>query len=392
MSTDCATPRTETVPLGETLRVTEERLRLAIEVARIALWDWDLVNDRIYLNPEWATMVGRPAEAYTAPARELAERMHPQDAERVRRAIADALKGNNTCEAVYRVRTEQGSYRWVRSQGRVVSRTADGRPMRMIGMYIDITEGQQAEAELRQARDAAQQADHAKAAFMDRVSHELRTPLNSLLGMAHLLKASPLNDRQARWAGVIDSAARDLLRQIEDVLEFSRLSRGQALPQCHEFDPARLAAQALARAERHGGKPGVVIRLVLAPQLPARLTGDAERTDQILHHLLANALKFTDSGTITVTVGAERGHDDGRPHLLLQVRDTGIGMDPSQIERLLRPFEQGDGGTARCFGGIGLGLALVDECVRALEGHIRIDSLPGQGTNVEIRLPVTDRP
>jgi PAS domain S-box-containing protein len=371
----------------ELLRATEERLRLAVEVARIALWDWDLRSNAIYLNREWAAMVGRDPQSYTASAEELAARMHPQDAERVRRAIFVALEDDDTCAAVYRIRTEQGNYRWVRSQGRVVARSAEGLALRMVGMYIDITEAKRAEEELREARDAATSADRAKAAFLARMSHELRTPLNGVMGMAELLRLSTLNAKQARYVEVINGSGAALLRLIDDVLEFSRLQTGSVRLVQRAFDPARLASEAAARAERAAAKPEVKVQIQLHPALPTVVTGDAERIDQLLHHLLSNAFKYTPRGEVRLTL---EPLDAGAPQpgLAIEVMDTGLGMSAQTLAGLFTAFEQGDGSSTRAFGGSGLGLALVQETVQLLGGTIRARSELGQGSTFKVCLPL----
>ena len=237
-------------------------------------------------------------------------------------------------------------------------------------------------ADLEAARDAARQASAAKSEFLARMSHELRTPLNGVLGMSQLLAGSDLDDLQRRRLATLEASGRTLLELVDRLLDMARL---QAHELVLEPRPIRLDALLERLGERFGPRAraaGLELELALDPGAPATARLDPVRIEQVLAHLVDNALKFTERGTVSVRVA---GAGDGR--LLVIVEDTGIGVDPALARSMFDLFVQGDGTDSRRHGGTGLGLAIVSELVRLMDGTVRATGTPGVGTRVVLELP-----
>ncbi len=251
--------------------------------------------------------------------------------------------------------------------------------------YTDISE-------ITLAKEAAEEAARAKSAFLAMMSHEIRTPLNGVLGIATLLSRSPLTAEQRNWVRIILDSGDALMSIINDLLDFSKFESGAI-----EFDPtpvrlADLAHSALDVLEVQARHKGLVLSANLDAHSPLCVKTDVKRLRQILINLLGNAVKFTERGTVTLTLHATTEGEQSR--LRFEVRDTGIGIAPEAREKLFREFSQVDASINRRFGGTGLGLAICKKIVVAMGGKIGVDSTVGEGSCFwfEIDAPICEAP
>ena len=251
-----------------------------------------------------------------------------------------------------------------------------------VAVYRDITAS---ERELSRAKAQAEAANEAKSRFLATMSHEMRTPLNGVLGMIHLLLNSPLSARQRQQAQLIRSSGQSLLAVLNDILDLSKIEAGRMDLELQPFHLADTVRGVVTLLSERAEARGLFLRQVLQPELPSRVVGDASRLRQVLFNLVGNALKFTETGGVTVTLDHQPRPDD-QVALTLQVRDTGIGIAPDVLARLFTRFTQADSSTARRYGGTGLGLAISREIVHLMGGSISVDSTPGQGSCFSVAL------
>jgi signal transduction histidine kinase/ActR/RegA family two-component response regulator len=237
----------------------------------------------------------------------------------------------------------------------------------------------QANAELRDARDAAEAGSIAKSAFLANMSHEIRTPINAITGMAYLMQRDDgLSPRQLDRLDKIDNAAKHLLGIINDILDLSKIEAGKLKLESVPVVPAALLDNVVSMLSDKALAKG--LRLVIdAERLPAGLVGDPMRLTQALLNYAGNAVKFTESGTVTLRL---RALDSEGERLLVrfEVEDTGPGIDAATCARLFQPFEQADSSTTRNFGGSGLGLAITRRLAELMDGEAGVDSVPGRGS------------
>jgi signal transduction histidine kinase/DNA-binding response OmpR family regulator len=374
----------------EALDETRDRLQLAVEAARLALWDWQLPTQQVFLTARWGEMLGDIAmEGYWSTA-DLQDRIHPDD--RVEFDLLNQrLLANELQHAVsqYRVRTASG-WLWIESHAMVAEHDARGRPLRLMGTLADIGERKRAEAEGEQARALAEQASRAKSEFLANISHEVRTPLNALMGLTRLLMDSPLNPEQKSWLDLMDSSAHALLGLLNDVLDLSRIEAGKLSIEQVRFNLHDALQEVSALyAEQARAKP-LDWSLEILPGLPPQMQGDPGRLRQVLGNLLSNALKFTPrGGRIWVTADLATAAGTA-PQLRLKVHDSGVGISPRQQATIFDAFTQADASTARRFGGSGLGLAICSRLVRLMGGRIDLQSALGQGSTFTVTLPLGD--
>ena len=233
-------------------------------------------------------------------------------------------------------------------------------------------------------RQRALEASEAKSRFLANLGHEVRTPMTGVLGMTELLLDDPLEPRQRERAESIRGAGEHLLRLLDDALDLARIEAGRLELDRAPFRPRELVESVARLAGPLARQRGLEFASTVGAEVPDALTGDATRIRQVLLNLVGNAVKFTARGSVRIEAGADA---DGA--LLLAVEDTGPGLQPAQVERLFRRFEQADGArtTAR-YGGSGLGLAICQELAVAMGGSIRVDTTPGRGSRFTVRLPL----
>jgi signal transduction histidine kinase/DNA-binding response OmpR family regulator len=237
------------------------------------------------------------------------------------------------------------------------------------------------EAALMAARDEAEAASTAKSRVLAVASHEIRTPLNGILGMAGLLQRSGLTAEQESYVKAVETSGNALLVLIDDLLDFSRIEAGRI-----DLEPAPAALgdemESLVEllATRAAAK-GIELAIYVDPALPAAVVVDMPRLRQVLFNLVGNGIKFTAEGGVAIelTRDTEAETGDGRMAVRFQVRDTGVGIDAADLERIFREFEQANGGSARSHGGTGLGLAIAQRLVGLMGGTITVESAPGAG-------------
>ncbi|MCQ1550160.1 MAG: ATP-binding protein [Candidatus Accumulibacter phosphatis] len=235
---------------------------------------------------------------------------------------------------------------------------------------------------MRVARDEAERASRAKSDFVSRMSHELRTPLNAILGFAQLLERDPLPASHQNYVRLINRSGQHLLELINQVLDLAKIEAGRLTLESIVFDFRDTIAEVGGIVAQRAAEKGLSFLPKVAGDLPSHVIGDPTRLRQVLINLTANAVKFTEAGSVELMIAMQ----DQR--LLFSIRDTGIGMDEAAVNRLFLPFSQGDESITRRYGGTGLGLIIARELIQAMGGEIAVDSKPGIGSCFRFSLPL----
>ncbi|MEZ5644197.1 MAG: ATP-binding protein [Burkholderiaceae bacterium] len=247
---------------------------------------------------------------------------------------------------------------------------------------------EQRTAELAASREEALAAVKAKAGFLAVMSHEIRTPLNGVVGMTELLRDTPLTPAQQELMGVLSVSSEQLLSVVDDILDFSRIESGKLTLEDRPFDLRAAIGSAVDMVRMKAEEKGLHLGLHVAPTVPDAVRGDVTRLRQVLLNLLANAVKFTAQGEVTLRVWCDSGLSATDAALHFSVTDTGVGIRPERLGELFQPFAQGDTSTTRIYGGTGLGLMICKHLVAMMGGQIGVSSEPGAGSTFRFDLPV----
>ncbi|MCG5538662.1 ATP-binding protein [Halorhodospira sp. 9622] len=374
---------TEQKETEHALRKSEERYRRFLEGFLGIAYQIDPEDCRILLLSGAVESITGYDRAYLLDrTSRWSDLIHPDDRERV--DVEDAAirsRGERVGDLRYRIRHRDGSTRWVRDIWQMVELPANGRQVFQGALY-DITE----RMELERAR---KQADRDRSTFLAAVSHDLRTPLNAVVGFTGLLEDTRLDDEQRRYVELCRTASQTLLGLVDTLLSLSRLEAGELRLEREPFELRAYLADESKLLEALAAEQGLALTLTVDPAVPEWVEGDAVRFGQVLYNLANNAIKFTEQGSVTITVAPADGDD----RLLVAVTDTGPGISETDQQRIFRAFTQGDD-VFRRQEGSGLGLTICKELVRLMGGELGVQSTPGAGATFHFtaRLPATEPP
>ena len=413
--------RAEAESAAARLRESEARFRTMADTAPVLIWTASQDAMRDWFNRPWLEFTGRTIEEELGSG--WAEGVHPADSQRCLDAYHAAFERREAFRMEYRLRRHDGEYRWVLEHG-VPRVTPAGALAGYIGSCMDMQEQieqrhaieesaaqlEEITAELEQtvdelqhrtleeaaareeaeiARRQAEEANSAKTQFLAVMSHELRTPLNVVLGFSDLLAAEvggPLTDVQRGQLGKIRASSWHLLDLINRVLSLSRIEAGKEDVEIGVADIAALGRESAQLVEPATSEKGLQL-VTDIPATPLLVETDAGKIRQILLNLLNNAVKFTDSGRVELTIAPEAGG-----WVRVQVRDTGIGIAAEHTDRIFEPFTQVEPSSSRGRGGTGLGLSVTSKLARLLGGDVSVDSEVGHGSTFTLRLPPKSPP
>ncbi len=367
----------------EALRTSESGYRALFESANDAILIYDSPSMQILAaNPKACEMYGYPRDQFVG-MNLVALSLDPvATAQRVRKVFEDL----RMFETVHR--REDGSLVDVFISASVIQ--YDGRTAGL-NIIRNITEEKRYEAELRAAKEAADAANRAKSQFLANMSHEIRTPMNGVIGMTGLLLDTPLTAEQQEYAETIRTSGDALLTIINDILDFSKIESGSLDLEEQPFDLRDCLEDALDLLATRAAEKNLDLAYVIDDGVPGTLVGDVTRLRQVLVNLVGNAIKFTATGEVVVSVSSHLAAD--RRHAVqFAVRDTGIGIPTERMDRLFKSFSQVDASTTRVYGGTGLGLAISKRLAELMHGSMWVESAPGQGSTFFFTITAASMP
>ena len=372
-----------------TLRASQERLILANQVGKIGTCEWDLETGKLTWSEEMEALFNLAPGSFEGSYEHWLKRVHPDD-----RASADAAAQRTVNEGIdfnteFRILLPDGNVRWVVAKAQIFN-DSSGKPYRLIGVNMDITDRKKVEAEREQllerekiAREQAEAANRVKDEFLAVLSHELRTPLNPILGWTRLLQAGKLDQQKTALAlATIERNTKLQTQLIEDLLDISRILQGKLTLNIFSVDLAMTIEAAKETVRLAAEAKLIEIRTDLKSAIC--VMGDVNRLQQVVWNLLSNAVKFTPAGGLIDVKLESIGN-----YAQITVKDTGKGINADFLPYVFEYFRQADSSITRKFGGLGLGLAIAQQIVELHGGTIKVESLgEGLGASFTVRLPL----
>lgn len=386
------------------LELSEQRFSLVLEGMNDGIWDWDMEKDEKYWSPQFKKLLGYEDDEIKASYHEFESRLHPDDRENIKLEMKAHLEHNFPFNSECRLRKKSGEYCWFRAKATTV-RDENNKPVRMVGSIRDITKRMAGEEKLREyaqqmelksnelamAKEQAVQANNMKSDFLANMSHEIRTPMNAVMGMTSILLESDMSQAQKQKLKIIHNSGEALLEIINDILDISKIEAGKMDLELIPFNLQKTALEITELFTTRCNEKGIKMLLQYVPGTPEWVIGDVGRIRQIIINLVSNAIKFTDSGHVMITVKAT-GVDSEKTFLHFEITDTGIGIPEKIQKELFEKFMQGDSSTTRKYGGTGLGLAICFRLVALMDGKIGVKSKENKGSTFwfDLEMPLAD--
>ena len=358
------------------LKLQEDRFRALVQSSSDVMSILDAEGRIAYESPAAKAVLGYEPEELVGHS--ASEFIHERDIETATRAFAAAVSTPGRAVSVsFRWRHSDGS--WVDLEAVGTSRLDDPAVQGVVFNSRDVSTSLRYEAE-REARLRAEEMLRLKAAFLSNMSHEIRTPLTAILGSGEIL-ADEVGPELQDFADAVCSGGERLMRTLTSVLDLAQIEAGEMHPQSRPVDVAAHLDATVQALRPLADDKGLLVRLDVEEGLPV-VSLDPCLLDRIVTNLVGNAIKFTEDGSVKVR--ARYGGD----HLVLEVSDTGIGMDPTSQERLFNPFQQASEGRNRSHEGNGLGLAIVRNVTELMGGQVTVASVLGEGSRFRVSIPV----
>lgn len=381
---------------AERLRLSEQRLALALENSNVGLWDWNFADDTVHYSPQWKKQLGYQNEEISDSFEEWKRRLHPEDVGTVMETVARCSRNpGSSFEITFRMLHREGDWRWIISNGTCLPDHADG-PAHMIGTHIDITSLKEIEARLRTAEESqrnakedAMRANVAKSEFLAKISHDIRTPLNGVLAAFQMLQGSKLSSKTRKLVEMGNTSGRWMLGIIGESLDLAQIETGRLKLHMRTFDLPPLLELLKETATISARRKRIQVRWRQGSHLPDCCFGDRSRVKQVVANLIDNAVKFTPAGgRVTVAINGIPARDGGKDGVRFRVVDTGPGLSGEDIPHIFKPFHQLSQLPAAHVEGLGLGLAIVRELVDLMGGTIKVASRIGRGSSFSVSLPL----
>ena len=366
------------------LKEKDHMLFDALAIGNAGYWIYNFKDDDYEFSPTLKTMLSK-AQRDLIRAKGITAAVHPDDKGIMRQALKDIPKNNGNFEFLSRLQSRTGDYVWGRTIGKLIhDETGAAKELRTFVINVE-KEIRQSNA-LTRAKDEAIAASKAKSEFLANMSHEIRTPMNGILGMAELLSHTEVNDRQREFLNVINNSATALLTIINDILDFSKIEAGALELDLMPFNLIDAVNDVTTLLSPQAQNKDLELIINYPVNIPHGFIGDEGRLRQIITNLVGNAIKFTETGHITIDVKIIP--KDLVSFVTIAVEDTGIGIAPEKLSTIFEQFSQADGSTTRVYGGTGLGLTISKRLIEIMNGKLDVQSELNKGSCFKFTIPL----
>ena len=369
---------------------SEEKFRLLANniPASVFLVKYNEARTKVYLNHEIEKLTGYHRDEFMFNKVSLLDLYHPDDKDRIREIIDDALQNKKPYQITCRLIKKDGSFVWIEEYGEGV--VINGKITYIEGVLIDITERKIAEAAVI-AKEFAESSNKAKSEFLANMSHEIRTPLNGIIGFSKLLLNSDLTEIQKQYLATVNQSAETLLDVVNDILDISKIEAGKLVIEEEKISLHNIINNSVDMMKFMAHQKNLELIVNIHDDVQCAIWTDEIRLKQILQNLLSNAIKFTHEGQIEIEVTSKL-LNDSKSLMKFAIKDTGIGIKEENKQKILEAFTQEDNSTTRNFGGTGLGLTITNSLLKLMNSKLTIESQPNSGSIFSFELILKTEP
>ncbi len=361
------------------IKESEEKFRLLANniPGAVHLTKFDKKWTKIYLNEEIEKLTGYKKEEFLENKIFFIDLIHPEDIKMVEDKLDLMFNLKQKNHLIYRIITKSRTIKWVEEFGEPIFQ--NGKIVNLVGIYLDITQRIEAEDVLK-AKNYAEAANTAKSELLANISHEIRTPLNGIIGFTELLKNTNLEPIQRNYMNTINQSSNSLMEIVNDILDFSKIESGKLKLEIKKYNLKKLANEVIDLVRYESNIRNLKLEFILHPEVPKYIEIDNLRIKQILINLLGNAIKFTEKGSVTLTISNQKKLINSKTTIRFLVKDTGIGIKKEYQDQIFNAFSQGDNSTTRKFGGTGLGLTICNQLLSLMQSKLCLNSKYGIGS------------
>ena len=353
-------------------------------VANIGTWAVDLENSEMSWSSQTKAIHEVPSNYVPSLETSIGFYKEGYDRDEITRIVSHAIKTGEPWNATLQLVTAKGNSVWIETHGMVEMR--NGKCVRLFGTFQNVDKSVKLRLELEHEKKEAQRASRQRGMLLSRISHELKTPLNGITGMLQAIKFEARDGIRQKKADLALHSADRLLSLINDVLDYTAIINGELTLKYSDFCIRSLVEDIVDAHKSTCKDKGIRLFAALSFDDLTYIHGDAARISQVITHLLSNAVKFTDTGFVSIHVSLKQR--SGNHVLLVSVEDSGVGMGESELTNMFRPFENDRLNASEDLNGNGLGLSIINQLVERMDGELDVRSTPGKGSCFDVTLPV----